>query len=549
MKPRVLEEVEARLAALKRVYKTTWEAHHREIGAYVLPTAGRWDGVLPVVSDRYRDIIDDTGTAALQVLAAGLMAGATSPMRPWMRLVVDDGFDTDSERQLYSAAVTAATLALLQRTNAYPSLQQLYEEMGAFGVGACLTSDHPERLLHFYPLTIGEYWIAASPTGEVNTCYREFSLSVAQVVAEFGLENCSPTVRSQFENRDLESTVRVAHAIEPRRDRDPTKRTQRNMPWRSVYWEVGQDTLLREGGFSYFPVLAARWSVCSTDAWGTGPGSRALPPVRQLQMMERSKGLAIEKMVDPPTQAPSDLKMREVDGNPGAVNYTDAAAAPNAGIRSIYEVKLDIAALSEDQREVRGRVNSAFFADLFLMLFQTEKTMSATEAAALQQEKMLMLGPVLERLSSELFVPLISLAFDALARAGMLPEAPAALAGKPLTVEFLSVLAQAQRAAQLGLTDRFIASVQSVSAQNPDVLDVVDFDEWARDAGTRLGVNPKMIRKPADVAALRDARNKAMAAQQQVDMAAKQAGAQRDLAAAAADAPVGVDNFSGLVPQ
>jgi hypothetical protein len=45
------------------------------------------------------------------------------------------------------------------------------------------------------------------------------------------------------------------HAIEPRADRDPSKRDARNMEWASYYFEVGgaENKVLRESGFKQFP--------------------------------------------------------------------------------------------------------------------------------------------------------------------------------------------------------------------------------------------------------------------------------------------------------
>jgi len=85
---------------------------------------------------------------------------------------------------------------------------------------------------------------------------------------------------------------------------------------------------------------------------------------------------------------------------------------------------LDLNPLLADINDVRQRIQSAFYADLFLMVSQQSQNMTATEVAERHEEKMLMLGPVLERLQNELIDPLIEITFSAMVNAGVLPPPP-----------------------------------------------------------------------------------------------------------------------------
>jgi hypothetical protein len=83
-----------------------------------------------------------------------------------------------------------------------------------------------------------------------------------------------------------------------------------------------------------------------------------------------------------------------------------------------------------------------------------------------------------------------------------------------LKVEFISVLAQAQRAVASQGVDRLLGTVGQQGALNPHVLDKVDFDQVVDDYGEMYGVNPKIIVPDAKVAELRAQRQQQMAAQQ-----------------------------------
>ena len=204
-------------------------------------------------------------------------------------------------------------------------------------------------------------------------------------------------------------------------------------------------------------------------------------------------------------------------------------------MRSAFEVRVDLNALLTDIEDVRRRIQAAFYADLFLMLSGADRTnMTATEVAERHEEKMLMLGPVLERLQNELIDPLIALTFAAMDEAGLVPPPPDELQGQPLNVVLLSILAQAQKAVGVNSIDRFVAAVSSVSQVKPEVLDVFDADAWAQYYADALGVEPKLLANPQAVQALREQRAQAQQVQQQAALAQQGADVAHSLAQAQA---------------
>ncbi len=85
------------------------------------------------------------------------------------------------------------------------------------------------------------------------------------------------------------------------------------------------------------------------------------------------------------------------------------------------------------------------FADLFLMATQLDDVRSATEIAERRDEKLVMLGPVLERPHDDLLEPLIGRVFQIMARAGEIPPPPSpALDGLRLQPEYVSPMAAMQ---------------------------------------------------------------------------------------------------------
>ena len=497
--------------------RASWFAHWQELTSYILPRNGRY-----FRQDRDRgyrrhnNIYDSTGTRALRILGAGMMSGATSPARQWFRLATPDPeLNSYEPVKLWLDDVTKRMQRVFQKSNTYDSLHQMYEELGTFGTAATILLPDYQSVIHHYPLTCGEYCISTDAKGRVCTLYREFEMTVSQVVKEFGLEKCSVSVQNMYRTGNLDQWVPVIHCIEPRADRDIGKRDAKNMPWGSYYFEVGgeEGVFLRESGFQYFPALCPRWSVIGGDIYGNSPGMEALGDIKQLQHEQLRKAQAIDYQTKPPLQVPASMKNRDVETLPGGVSYYDGQSN---GIKTAFEVNLNLQYLLNDIMDCRERVRGSFYADLFLMLANTPNTrMTATEVAERHEEKLLMLGPVLERLHNELLSPLVDITFTRMVAAGALPPAPQELQGMDLNVEFVSMLAQAQRAIGTNAVDRFVGNLGAIARMKPDILDKFDQDQWADVYADMLGVDPSLIIADKEVAVLRDARNQAMAAKEQ----------------------------------
>lgn len=499
--------------------RESWMAHWKEISDYLLPRSGRF-----FVDDRNRgdkrhnNIYDSTGTRALRVLAAGMMAGMTSPARPWFRLTTSDPqLDESAAVKAWLADVTRLMQMVFAKSNTYRALHSMYEELGAFGTASSIVLADFDTVIHHYTLTTGEFAMAADHRGQINTLYREFQMTVAQMVREFGRDNCSPTVQTLFDRGALEQWVTIMHAIEPRVDRDVTKRDDRNMEWKSVYFEHGgnEDQILRDSGFKEFPALCPRWATTGGDIYGNSPAMEALGDIKQLQHEQLRKAQGIDYKTKPPLQAPTSMKSRDVDTLPGGISFVDSAA-PNGGIRSAFEVNIDLSHLLADIQDVRERIKGSFYADLFLMLANdTNPQMTATEVAERHEEKLLMLGPVLERMHNEILDPLIEMTFSRMVEAGIVPPPPDELQGMELNVEFVSMLAQAQRAIATNSVDRFVGNLGAVAGIKPEVLDKFDADRWADAYADMLGIDPELIVPGDQVALIRQQRAEAAKAQQQ----------------------------------
>lgn len=504
--------------------RDSWIPHWRDLSDFILPRRGRYfqDKTNSKGGKINTNIVDTTGTVAHRTLAAGMMAGITSPARPWFRLVTPDADLNESAAvKEWLADVERRMRQVFSASNFYNSLHTLYEELGLFGTAAMVILEDYDNVIRCETLTAGEYCLALNSKRVADTMYRQMKMSVGQIVQEFGFENCSPAVQAAFENGRNDEWVSVMHAIEPNTMRDPAMMDSRNFAYRNVYWEDSGlngitasdqgaggpgEKFLRYTGFEESALVAPRWDVIGSDIYGRSPGMDALPDVRQLQIQQKRKGEAIDKVVRPPMQGPPSTQDRFISTLPGAYNVM--AEFAQGGAKPMYEVRPDIAALREDIQETQLRVRQAFFADLFLMISQMDgvQPRQNLEMMERKEEKMIMLGPVLERLQNELLDPAIDRVFGIMMRNGVLPEPPEELDGVRLQVDYISILAQAQKGVATAGVERLVGFVGSLAGAMPDVLDKLDADQSVDEMADMLGVPPSIVRPDDKVEAIRASR-------------------------------------------
>lgn len=513
------QHVQRRWGALK-TERSGWMTQYQELNRVLFPRAGRFStSDTNKAGDRFNNIYDRTGTGALRTLAAGMMGGMTSPARPWFRLTTPDPeLMKNQSVKVWLAEVQRRMQRTFSQSNTYRVLHSMYEELGAYGTGNALVMDDFERGIHMYPNTTGRYALATDYKGNVDTCYRELSKTARQLVQEFGEANVSRAVKNMVDGGNADSWVPIIHAIEPRYDRDTRSPLAQDMAFKSCYFESGGDgdKLLRESGLERFRVLAPRWFTVGEDVYGQSPGMEVLGDIKQLQHEQLRKSQGIDYQTLPPMQGPSSVKNHELDFLPGGMSFVDTAVA-GGGLRPSFESRIDLSYLLQDIQDVRQRIRSGMFADVFLAVTDANAgRMTATEVASRNEEKMLMLGPVLERLHNEMLDPLIEITFERLLKAGALPPPPPELDGANLDVEFVSILAQAQRAIGANSTDRFVGNLGAIAQIKPGVLDKFDEDRWAENYADEIGVDPSLIVGKDQVALVRKQRAEQQQAQQQM---------------------------------
>jgi hypothetical protein len=428
--PELRRHCERRLNALDQE-RASWFAHWRELSEFVLPRRGSFLGPASRVARGAKlngKLLDSTAMLAARTMASGLMAGVTSPARPWFRLGLGSpSVSAIPEVRAWLDDVTDRLLRVMARSNLYNALAVAYEELGVFGTAAVIVVEDAKEIVRAYPLTAGEYWLGASERLAVNTLYRTLTMTPLQLVERFGRDAVSTQVRERWNRGQWDGEVEIVHCIEPNPDAAPIDglaRPRWRMSYRSVWYEKAGagDAVLDVGGFEEFPAFCPRWHLIGNDVYGRSPGMEALPDAKSLQRMQERFAQALDKMVNPPMVAPPSMRGERASQKPGSITYVPETAWQ--GFRPAIDLKLPLDQMMAAIRDRQQAVRAAFYADLFLMATELRDVRSATEIAERRAEKLVMLGPVLERLHDDLLEPLIGRVFQIMGRNGYIPPPP-----------------------------------------------------------------------------------------------------------------------------
>jgi hypothetical protein len=512
-----------RLEALRQEY-STWRPHHIELNDWIRPRRYRY--LQKDVNKGYKrndKIISSTPLIAQRILASGMHAGITSPARPWFRMTPSNPLTSDvTSVRTWFGQVEKIMYEVLARSNLYDCLPKVYSYLGVFGTAALIIDEDEEDVIRGYVLPIGQYYIANNDRLIVDTIMREFSMTADQLVSKFGRDNCSSTVKKAYDNGQLDQWFEVVHVISPNREYDSTKADKNGMKWTSCWYEKScsdEVAFLREQGYHEFPAMCPRWEVDGEDVYGTSPGMDALGDAKSLQNLEKRKGHIMDRLVNPPMAGPPGINRASL--MPGDVTTVNAQSGSQKFEPAVQYNPNSMTAAQTVTQEVDRRIKEAFFADLWLMLSQRSddgggvQPISAKEVTERQEEKLLQLGPVLERVHGELLEPMLTRVFNILNRRGWLPPAPVELQGQEIKIEFISIMAQAQKLLGTSAIERLVSFVGNIAGVHQDSLDTVDFDKTIEEYAKMVGVPPECMQDPEIVKAMREAKNQQAQAQAQ----------------------------------
>lgn len=541
------ERIERRFQSAKAV-RDPYDQDYAEIERLCLPARSRFMSSTALKRMANTAKQDTAGVIAGRTLTHGMSTGLSSPSRPWFKLSTGDN-DLDSYEPVKEWLYTTEQIIYSHyaRTNYYDAAKVAYSELAHMGFAVTLAVEHKQYEAVYHAFDHGECWIAEDDGLRVTTLFYKPTYTVDQMVRKFPWEKLSQKCRDAYDKGNVQQMVEVMCAIEKNDDRDHSKLDSLNKPWRSTWYEVGNSdktVLLKEGGFDSKPFSAPRWETTGSEVYSSAsPGFTALPDLRELEFAARRKGRAMDLMVRPPVFVPAGMQQTALSMDPGSFNFINEMQGRIDVMRPDPNVGQWI---TSDIERITRRVNQLFYADLWMAVTDMEgiQPRNQDELMYRNEEKLTQLGPVVDRVNIEKLEVDIDRTYGILDGLGLIPPAPKELHNKPLVIQFVSILAQAQLATSNSAIEKAAQFVGYLTGVYPDAKIKFDaeqaIDEFARNSHT----SPKIIRSDEIVAQMKQEMEQQ---QQQQQMAASAQPAQQAAQAAQLLSQTKVGNGGGTM--
>ncbi len=529
-----LKDIFKRWMSADRQFRQSWMPRMKELSDFILPDNGYAlsGATLEKMQDdaKKKDgkIINGTATRAAGVLAAGMLGGLTSPSKQWFSMYIEDpAVRENQEVSMWLHLCRNILLEIIAKSNFYSSVAEGYEELGVFANFPMLIEEDYRNVINCRGFTAGEYRLGLDASGRVSSLYIKTRMTVREIVERFGEDNLSESTARAYEDAQHHlDLVSVIQAIEPLTDKSEVPSKHHKYEFLSVFFEESEAAkedgkVLSEKGYFDQPFAVARWTSIGRGTYGTkSPGMKARGDIKQLQKMEYKKLLMMEKSLDPPVNAPASMKSTGgIKTMPGAINWTDDLQGDES-VRATYQITPDYQGITMERKEVENRINQFFYVDLFLSIISTTKRMTAQEVVERHEDKLILLGPVIEKVESEFLTKCIDRIFNIAMRVGAIPPPPDILLerGASIRIEYTGTLAQAQRLVGSSEIERFLSFVGMIMQMNPASADKVNLDEAIDEYSRMTGVPPSIINSDEMVQAMRQKREQMQMAQQMSEL-------------------------------
>lgn len=485
---------------------------YKDVRDFIYPYIGRFDDDNPVTERRHDEyLLRSTTIKYANVLAAGLQSGITSPTKKWLKLKTnDDALMQNGNVRVWLSQVEDLTLAMLSRGHFYQNNLLSNLELGCFGTSAMFMSSDPILGVRFHTFTAGEYYIDVNEKDEVDTFARKFKVSARQLNGMFN-GKVPDTVKKAMFSPNTTNYYTVYQLILPNEDYDPNSWANTRFRFAEYLWCEEFKDVFKMSGYHEFPVSVSRWQTKPNSPYGIGAGIWSVRPARELQLVQKNIAQMTELMANPPLQAPADILANGgVNMLPSAVNYYNPIGNSNGMIVPIVDSRtFNMDSVLVHRTTLEDEIKEHFHYNVFQLLSDMDKgTRTAREIVELSSEKMSQMGALVDRMETEILPNIVARVLAVGFRQNMYPPAPEEMKGQELSISFESVLSQAQRQSDITpIIDTLDTAINIANtAQIPEVLDSIDFDEALRSIADYNGINPKILKSKDVVARIRQQR-------------------------------------------
>ena len=460
------------------------------------------------------EVVDQTGVMAAIEMTNGLSVNLFPPGQRFYNVVMSDRRLNEIE-SVKQALGQITEISHEKRVNSNFMLQanETLRSITVFGTGNLFSEWVPGIGLNYRDYDVGQYLIMENTKGLVDTMLIKFPKTARQATQEWGDRAGKSVTEAMVEPKNRNKIFWFLRVIRPRENRNPRFTDNLNMPFESIDVSFKDKVEIAVGGFDEFPHFVTRWSKSSTEIWGRGQGTVALPSVRELQVVKKDFTEAANKHNNPALEVLESFE-GEVKVFAGAMNYVTELNS----IKAIDRNALGNFPMTKDFLEMeRDEIRKTMFNDIFIMLRDLKgDRRNELEIRARLTEGLERLSWPIGRIQQEWLSPQVTRDILLLLRNGQLPPLPPEMQGKSFKIEYLGRLALELNSQQAKGWQQWAATGAEFEATFPGITDNIDIDGGFRRLGETLGVSVEDMSSQDEVAVKRE--NRALKEQQALEL-------------------------------
>jgi len=462
------------------------------------------------------DLFDTTAEESNIQLAAGLYSYMfPTDGRAFVLEIDDPKLSEDDEVTQWLEQVTKVIHKHLIKSNFRESFYEYLKSLGCFGTAAMNVKKGKKKPLVFTTHFIADVYIELNSDDEVDTIFRRFEYNARQAKQEFGEENLGEKVKEALNDpKKADKKFKFIHKLFPREDYDLTKDDPVNMPVASYYVCKDDKKIVLISGNPEMPDLVSFFDKDAREDLGRSPMMKKMPDIKMANHAGKLYIKGSEKMVDPVMLTPDDGSIWPLATKPGGVvHYRAGGDKPDW-----LKFEGNLAHMEKFIERTQLTIKAGFFLDMFDPLIDRQN-MTATEVMARVEQKMRFLTPIIGRLQSGFFNPMITRVIGILGRQQLLPSMPAQLIDVDYDVMYLGRLALAMRTLETeGLQKTLAEWSPLATAQIMGWVDNLDMDEAFRGSARNNGMPASWLKNVTRVQEERQAREEAAKQQQMLEV-------------------------------
>lgn len=473
------------------------------------------------------DVYDSTGIFAAQRMANAMHGTITNPSILWRkRQYKSKKLNEDAEAKDWLEQADEVEWDELYESNFDPEISSAYQDL--VGLGNCFMSveaenDSPKDWagFNFAAIPIKESFFERDHRGDIYRYFRWFQWRASEIKSKWPNQKLPTSIERELNSgkngtpASPDKRWDIIYAIYVRPGKKAAGVGQVLSPKNRA---VGckfilkdtQEQLGLESGFYQMPVFHCPWEKTSGSIWGHGPGMIMAPTVKYINFWLELEDMAVRKMIDPPVLAQERAIIGDMDLSPGGLTVVRRLDAIKT---FLSEGRIDFSKMS--LKELRDSVKEAFHNDELQL--KDSPQMSATEAQIRYELMNRVLGPTMGRIQNSLLSKILDRTFKTLLRNKQFGKIPAIVreTNAQMKVVYTGALVRAQQTDEVAAIERWIAQIGAIAKVAPQVLNVVDIIQVARDLALKLGIPAKLLRSVKEVQELVRQQQQVAAAQAQ----------------------------------